>query len=209
MPDHTRPNRNPSMHLSIRPFNGTQPQFGKHVYIDPSATLIGDVELGDDVSVWPGAVIRGDVQHIHIGARTSVQDGAILHVTHDGPYSPGGRPLEIGAEVTIGHGAVLHACRVGDTCLIGIHAVLLDGVVVEPTAMIGAAALVPPGKIVASGELWLGNPARCVRKLNAGEIEQLAYSAAHYVRLKNRYLDAGQGVATTPSETTGLPHCSE
>ncbi len=192
------------MNLSLRPFNGIRPQLGRRVYIDPLATLIGDVELGDDVSVWPGAVVRGDVQHIHIGARTSVQDGAILHVTHDGPYSPGGRPLEIGVEVTIGHGAVLHACRIGDTCLIGIHAVLLDGVIVESTAMIGAAALVPPGKIVASGELWLGNPARCVRKLNAGEIEQLAYSAAHYVRLKNRYLDADQGVAA-PSDTTRLP----
>ncbi len=208
MPDHTRPNGNPSMNLSLRSFNGIQPRFGKRVYIDPSATLIGDVELGDDASVWPGAVVRGDVQHIHIGAHTNVQDGAILHATHDGPYSSGGRSLEVGAGVTIGHGAVLHACCVGDTCLIGIHAVLLDGVVVEPTAMIGAAALIPPGRIVGRGELWLGNPARCVRKLNASEIEQLAYSAAHYVRLKNRYLDAGQGVAT-PSETTELPRCSE
>ncbi len=192
------------MNLSLRPFNGIRPQLGRRVYIDPLATLIGEVELGDDVSVWPGAVIRGDVQRIHVGARTSIQDGAILHVTHDGPYSPGGRNLEIGAEVTIGHAAVLHACRVGDTCLIGIHAVLLDGVIVEPTAMVGAGALVPPGKIVASGELWLGNPARCVRKLDTGEIEQLAYSAAHYVRLKNRYLDAGQG-ASDPSDTTGFP----
>ena len=146
--------------------------------------------LGEDVSFWPGAVARGDVNFIRIGARTNIQDGAVLHVTHDGPYSPGGAPLLIGSDVTVGHGAILHACTVGDLCLIGMHATVLDGAIVERGAMIGAGALVPPGKRVGAGELWLGNPARMARRLGAREQEQLAYSAQHYVRLKDQYLAA-------------------
>jgi carbonic anhydrase/acetyltransferase-like protein (isoleucine patch superfamily) len=114
----------------------------------------------------------------------------VLHVTHDGPYSPGGAPLLIGSDVTVGHGAILHACTVGDLCLIGMHATVLDGAIVERGAMIGAGALVPPGKRVGAGELWLGNPARMARRLGAREQEQLAYSAQHYVRLKDQYLAA-------------------
>jgi carbonic anhydrase/acetyltransferase-like protein (isoleucine patch superfamily) len=158
------------------------------VYVDPAATVIGDVELGDDVSLWPGAVVRGDVERIRIGARTNVQDTAVLHVTHDGPYSPGGFPCIVGSDVTIGHGAVVHACTVGDRCLIGMHATLLDGVVVERHAFVGAGALVPPGKVIGEGELWVGNPARCVRRLGDSEIEALRYSASHYVELKDEYL---------------------
>src|SRR5581483_7893660 len=170
------------MSSNIRPYKNIHPKLGARVYVDPVATLIGDVELGDDVSLWPGSVVRGDVERIRIGARTNVQDGAVLHVTHDGPYSPGGFPCLIGADVTIGHAAVVHACT------IGMHSTILDGAVVRRHAMIGAGALVSPGKTVGEGELWLGNPARCVRKLGAGEIEQLHYSAAHYVRLKDTYL---------------------
>ncbi len=150
--------------------------------------LIGDVELGDDASLWPCTVVRGDVNFIRIGARTNIQDGAVLHVTHDGQYSPGGFPLVIGADVTVGHGAILHACTVEDACLIGMHATVLDGALVCKHAMVGAGAVVTPGKIVGAGELWLGNPARCVRKLDATQIQALYYSAKHYVQLKDEYL---------------------
>ncbi|URL58597.1 gamma carbonic anhydrase family protein [Luteibacter flocculans] len=172
----------------IRPFKGIVPRLGARVYVDPAATVIGDVELGDDVSVWPGAVLRGDVHHIRIGARSNVQDGAIVHVTHDGPYTPGGFPALIGADVTIGHGAVIHACTIEDACLIGMHATVLDGAVVRKHGFVGAGALVPPGKIVGERELWLGNPATLVRTLSDRQVEQLFYSAANYVRLKDDYL---------------------
>ena len=172
----------------IRAYRNIQPKLGANVYVDPTATVIGDVELGDDVSVWPGAVLRGDVERIRIGARTNVQDGAVVHVTHDGPYTPGGQPCIVGADVTIGHGAVIHACTIEDCCLIGMHATVLDGAVVKRHAFIGAGALVAPDKLVGEGELWIGNPARCVRRLSDTEIEALRYSARHYVELKNDYL---------------------
>ncbi|HET6604321.1 MAG TPA: gamma carbonic anhydrase family protein [Xanthomonadaceae bacterium] len=174
---------------TLRPYLDRSPRLGTRVYVDPAATVIGDVELGDDVSVWPGTVIRGDVNHIRIGARTNVQDGTVIHVTHEGPYTrPGGYPTIIGADVTIGHSAVVHACELGDAVLIGMHATLLDGVVVEKHGFVGAGAMVPPGKRVGSGELWLGNPARRVRRLTDAEVEALYYSAGHYVKLKDRYL---------------------
>jgi carbonic anhydrase/acetyltransferase-like protein (isoleucine patch superfamily) len=176
--------------MNTRFYRDQFPRLGANVYVDPAAVLIGDVELGDDASLWPCTVARGDVNHIRIGARTNVQDGAVLHVTHDGPYTPGGFPLLIGADVTIGHGAILHACTIEDACLIGMHATVLDGVRVRKHSMVGAGAVVTPGKIVGEGELWLGNPARCVRKLDERQIEQLYYSAQHYVRLKNEYLHA-------------------
>jgi carbonic anhydrase/acetyltransferase-like protein (isoleucine patch superfamily) len=175
--------------MAIRTFQGIAPTLGERVYVDPAATVIGDVVLGDDVSIWPGTVVRGDVNFIRIGARTNVQDGTVIHVTHDGPYGkPGGFATVIGADVTIGHGAIVHACVVEDACLIGMGATVLDGAVVRRHAFVGAGAVVPPGKEVGSGELWLGNPARCVRRLTDEQIEQLHYSAAHYVRLKDRYL---------------------
>lgn len=175
---------------NIRPYRGQTPRLGENVYIDPAAIAIGDVELGEDASLWPFVVARGDVNFIRIGARTNIQDGSVLHVTHDGPYTLGGFPLVIGADVTVGHGAILHACTIEDACLIGMHATVLDGARVSRHAMVGAGALVTPGKIVGEGELWLGNPARCVRKLSTTQIEQLYYSAQHYVRLKNEYLEA-------------------
>lgn len=174
--------------MLIEPFQKILPSLGQHVYIHPKACVIGDVTLGNDVSVWPMATIRGDVNSIHIGDSTNVQDGAILHVTHDGPYTPGGQKLIIGKGVTIGHQVVLHACTISDYCLIGIGTIILDKVLVEERVMIGAGSLVPPGKVLKSGYLYLGNPARAVRKLNKAEIENFEYSAMHYVRLKNNYL---------------------
>lgn len=172
----------------LRSYKGIVPTLGARVYVDPAATVIGDVILGDDVSIWPGAVLRGDVHYIRIGARSNVQDGAIVHVTHDGPYSPGGFPTVVGEGVTIGHAAVIHACTIEDYCLIGMHATVLDGAVVKKYGFVGAGSLVPPGKVVGERELWLGNPAQRVRLLTDKQIEQLHYSADHYVRVKDVYL---------------------
>lgn len=174
----------------LRPFEGIHPQLGRGVYVDPQCSIIGDVTLGDDVSVWPMAVLRGDVNRILVGARTSVQDGAVLHVTHDGPYTPGGMPLVIGEDVTIGHAAVLHACTVGNRVLIGMHAVVLDKVVIEDDVLLAANSMVPPGKRLEGGWLYRGAPAMPARRLTDDELANLKYSAAHYVRLKNRYLAA-------------------
>ena len=174
---------------NIRSFQGVSPVLGEGTYVDEAATVIGDVVLGDDVSIWPGTVVRGDVNYIRIGARTNVQDGSIIHVTHDGPYGkPGGFATVIGEDVTIGHAAVIHACVIEDACLIGMGSTILDGAVIRKNGFVGAGAVIPPGKTVESGELWLGNPAKCVRKLSEKEIEQLYYSAQHYVRLKDKYL---------------------
>lgn len=173
----------------IRPYRGVLPRLGERVYVDPSAQLIGDVELGDDASLWPVAVVRGDVNRIRIGARTNVQDGSVLHVTHDGPYSPGGADLRIGDDVTIGHGVILHACRIGNRCLIGMGARVLDEAVIEDDVFIAAGSLVSPNKRLVSGFLYRGSPAQQVRALTEREIAQLKYSAEHYVRIKNHYLE--------------------
>ncbi len=172
----------------LRPYLGKFPVLGAGAYVDPAATVIGDVVLGDDSSVWPGTIVRGDVNHIRIGARTNIQDGSILHVTHAGPYTGAGFPCTIGDDVTIGHAAVIHACTIEDACLIGMHATVLDGAVVKKHGFVAAGAVIAPGKVVGEGELWMGNPARRVRVLDAAQIEQLYYSAAHYVKLKDRYL---------------------
>jgi carbonic anhydrase/acetyltransferase-like protein (isoleucine patch superfamily) len=164
------------------------PKLGERTYVDPAATVIGEVVLGDDVSIWPNAVLRGDVHYIRIGARSNVQDGTVIHVTHDGPYSPGGFPTIVGEGVTIGHAAVIHACTIEDYCLIGMHATVLDGAVIKKYGFVAAGSVIPPGKVVGERELWVGNPAKCMRQLSDQQIEQLHYSADHYVRLKDIYL---------------------
>ena len=179
------------MTLHLRSFQGIEPTLGARVYVDPAACVIGRVTLGDDTSVWPMAVIRGDVNTIRVGARTSIQDGSVLHVSHDGPYSPGGGPLVIGDDVTIGHKATVHACTVGNRCLLGMGSILLDAVVVEDDVLVGAGSLVPPGKRLPARTLWLGNPARRVRALSDREVEHLAYLARHYVKIKDQYRPAG------------------
>ena len=179
--------------MNIRPYLGTLPILGERAYVDRSATLIGDVVIGDDASIWPGTVVRGDVNFIRIGARTNIQDGTVVHVSHDGPHAKlGGFATVIGEDVTIGHKAIIHACRIEDAALIGMGAIVLDGAVVEKHGFVGAGALVTPGKVVGSGEMWLGNPARKARMLSDAEIEALYYSAGHYVRLKDEYLAAGR-----------------
>ncbi|MGV8931769.1 MAG: gamma carbonic anhydrase family protein [Luteimonas sp.] len=175
-----------------RPYRDKRPQLGARAYIDAAATVIGDVVLGDDVSVWPQTVIRGDVNYIRIGARTNVQDGTVVHVSHDGPHAKlGGFATIIGEDVTIGHKAIIHACRIEDAVLIGMGAIVLDGAVVKTHGFIGAGTLIAPGKTVGEGELWLGNPGRKARMLSEAEIEALYYSAQHYVRMKDDYLRGG------------------
>lgn len=170
------------------------PRLGSRVWIDPAATVIGEVRLGDDASVWPGVVLRGDVNRIAVGARSNIQDGTIGHVTHDGPYTPdGGIPLLIGDDVTVGHAAVLHACTIGHRCLVGMGALVLDGAELESDVMLAAGSLVSPGKRLESGWLYRGRPAEPVRRLDERELEMLRYSAAHYVRLKDRYLAGDEG----------------
>lgn len=174
--------------MSIRTYKGIKPTLGEAVFIDESAVVIGDVTIADDVSVWPMAVVRGDVESIIIGQGSNVQDGSVLHVSHAGKYSEQGHPLTIGKNVTIGHKAVVHACTVGDYCLIGIGAIILDDAVIEDYVMLGAGALVPPGKTLESGYLYVGAPAKQARPLTDSEKEFLQYSAAHYIELKNDYL---------------------
>ena len=175
--------------MHIRSYRGISPTLGARVYLDPAACVIGDVELGDDVSVWPFTVIRGDVNFVRIGDRTNIQDGTVIHVSHDGPHARlGGFATRIGSDVTIGHKAIIHACTIDDAVLIGMGAIVLDGAVVKKHGFVGAGALIAPGKVVGEGELWLGNPAKKVRVLSDAEIEALYYSAGHYVRLKDAYL---------------------
>ena len=177
--------------MHIRPYKGILPTLGARSYVDPAATVIGDVVLGDDVSIWPGTIVRGDVNFIRVGARTNIQDGTVVHVSHDGPHAKlGGFATVIGEDVTIGHKAIIHACRIEDAVLIGMGAIVLDGPVVKKHGFVGAGELVAPGKVIGEGELWLGNPAKKVRMLSDAEIEALYYSAGHYVRLKDEYLAA-------------------
>ena len=165
------------------------PRVGARVYIDEKASVSGSVVLGDDVSVWPMVAIRGDVNHVRIGARCNIQDGAVLHVTHESEWMPEGLPLILGADVTVAHGAILHACTIEDRCLIGMGAIVMDGAVLESDCMIAGGAVVTPGTRVPSQTLWRGNPARHARDLTDTEVQNLAYNARHYVRLKDLYLE--------------------
>ena len=142
--------------VAIRTYQGMTPQLGARVFVDSSAVVLGDVQLGDDCSVWPMAVVRGDMQRIRIGARSSVQDGSVLHITHAGPFNPDGYPLLIGEEVTIGHNVTLHGCTLGNRILVGMGSIVMDGAVVEDEVVIGAGSLVPPGKRLSSGFLYVG-----------------------------------------------------
>ncbi|MEO1830436.1 MULTISPECIES: gamma carbonic anhydrase family protein [Pseudomonas] len=174
--------------MNVRGFRDWQPVLGDRVFVDPSAVVLGDVELGDDCSVWPGAIIRGDMHRIRIGDRTSVQDGSVLHITHAGPFNPDGYPLTIGDDVTIGHKVLLHGCSIGSRVLVGMGSIVMDGAVVEDEVIIGAGSLVPANRTLESGYLYMGSPAKQVRALTDKEREFFTYSAANYVRLKDQHL---------------------
>ena len=164
------------------------PRIGSQVYIHNSAVIIGNVTISDECSVWPYAVIRGDVNKIIIGKATNIQDGSVLHVTHNKNQEHPGFALIIGKQVTIGHKALLHGCTIGNQVLIGMGAIIMDGVIVEDKVVVAAGSLVTPGKRLKSGGLYKGQPAKFVRELTTQELENLAYSAEHYVRLKNNYI---------------------
>ncbi len=173
--------------MAIRPYQTIQPKISPGVFIDESALVIGDVEIGNDSSVWPMVVIRGDVHCIKIGQRTNIQDGAVLHVTHAGPYDPDGYPLIIGDDVTVGHKAILHGCEIKSRSLIGMGSVVMDGAIVHSEVVVGANSLVPPGRELESGFLWVGSPARKIRALTDEEKKFFRYSANNYVEVKNNY----------------------
>lgn len=174
---------------NIRAFAGLTPRIAPDAWVDETALVIGDVEIGHRSSVWPMAVLRGDIHRIRIGQETNIQDGSILHVSHDSRFVPGGHPLVLHDRVTVGHQVVLHGCEIQHHCLIGIGARVLDGVLIEPYTLVGAGTLVPPGKQLESGYLWVGAPARRARAITDQEREYLVYTAEHYTRLAKRHRD--------------------
>lgn len=176
------------MYPSIRTHSGVSPTLGERVYIDPAATVIGKVTLGDDVSVWPYAVVRGDMHTITIGKRSNVQDGAILHITHDSDYQLGGLPLTIGEDVVIGHRAILHGCTIGNRILIGNGAIVNDAAIVEDEVIVGAGCMVPPRKNLEGGFVYVGNPCRQLRPVTESERTFFRYSPSNYVKLKDQYM---------------------
>jgi carbonic anhydrase/acetyltransferase-like protein (isoleucine patch superfamily) len=171
----------------IRKFKDFTPSIGKRVFVDIQATVIGDVCLGDDVSIWPQSVIRGDINPITVGKRTNIQDGSIVHVTHKSQYSDGCE-CHIGSDVTIGHGCIIHACTIEDMALVGMGSVILDGTTISKKVIIGAKSLVPSGKTLESGYLYMGSPCKKIRPLKDDELAFLKYSATHYVNTKNDFL---------------------
>ncbi len=179
------------MTTNLSTFNGNQPRLGERVFVAESARLVGDVEIGADSSIWPFVAARGDMHRIRIGQRTSIQDNTVLHITHAGPFNKDGWPLTIGDEVTVGHSATLHGCTIGNRVLVGIGAIVLDGAVVEDDVVIGAGTLVPPGKRLHSGYLYVGSPCKQARPLKDSEMQFFSYSANNYVKLKDQYLQQG------------------
>jgi gamma-carbonic anhydrase len=175
------------MTATIRGFDGKFPVLGRGVFLAETCVVIGDVEIGDESSIWYGTVVRGDVMPIRIGARTSIQDGTIIHVTS------GRSGTTIGSDCTVGHGAIIHACTVEDLCLIGMGSILLDGARVGRGSLVGAGALVTPGTDIPPNSLVIGSPAKVKRPVNAREREQIEYGAAHYVELTRSYLAGGAG----------------
>lgn len=174
--------------MTLRTFESFTPHVARSAYVDSTALVIGQTTIGDDSSIWPLVVVRGDIHRITIGARSNIQDGTVIHVTHDGPFNPGGFPTCIGDDVTIGHKVMLHGCTIGDRVLIGMGAIVMDGAVIESHVVVGGGSLVPPGKRLESGFLYVGTPVKQVRKLTAKELEYFCYSAGKYVELKDRYI---------------------
>ena len=178
--------------MTIRSHKGLRPLLGPAVYVDPAGLVIGDVVIGEDSSIWPSTVVRGDLMQIRIGERSSIQDGSVIHTSHDGPYNPGGCPTTVGSDVTVGHSVTLHGCTIHDRVLVGIGTRVLDDAIVESDVMIGAGTLVPPGKKLESGYLYFGSPCKQARTLTEKEMAFFEYTAAYYVNLKNEHLVENQ-----------------
>lgn len=165
----------------IRSFDGRTPKTAEGVFLADNAVLVGDVEVGARASIWFGAVLRGDVFHIRIGAETSIQDNTVIHVTH------GRHATVVGKRVTIGHSCVLHGCVIGDACIIGMGAIVLDKAEIGDHCIIGAGAVVTPGTVIPPRTLAMGAPARPKRQLTPDEVAWIESSADHYVELAARY----------------------
>lgn len=175
----------------IRAFEEKQPRIAADAWVDDTAVVIGDVSLGSGSSIWPLCVVRGDIHLIEIGTATNIQDGCVLHVSHDSRFMPGGAPVIIHECVTVGHQVVLHGCEIQDHCLVGIGSRVLDRAVLKPRTLLGAGSLVTPGQVLEGGFLWLGVPARRVRVLTDQELEYFDYSAMNYVQLAARHRASG------------------
>ena len=171
----------------LRNFEGVLPTVAESTFVDESAVVIGDVVIGENSSVWPLTAIRGDVNIIRIGNATNIQDGSVLHGSHISEYSPKGAELRIGDQVTVGHKVLLHGCLIGNQCLVGMGSIVMDNAIVEDQVMIGSGSLVTPGKVLESGYMYIGSPARRARALTDQEKASLIYTADYYVSLKNRY----------------------
>ncbi|MDX3773943.1 gamma carbonic anhydrase family protein [Chromatiaceae bacterium AAb-1] len=174
--------------MAIRSYKGIYPELAAGVYVDESSVLAGDIKLAEDVSIWPLVAARGDVNYIRIGARSNVQDGSVLHLSRPTTKKPEGSPLIIGEDVTVGHKVMLHGCTLGNRILVGMGAIVMDDVIVEDDVIIGAGSLVPPGKRLQSGYLYVGSPVKQARALTEEERAFLKISADNYVRLKEEYL---------------------
>jgi carbonic anhydrase/acetyltransferase-like protein (isoleucine patch superfamily) len=174
--------------MSLRIYDSKQPYVAMGAYVDHSALLVGDVEIGEDSSVWPMAVLRGDLHSIRIGNCTNIQDGAVLHITHPSPFNKNGHTVNVGDEVTIGHAAVLHGCTIKDRCLIGIGAIIMDGAVIESDVIVGAGSLVPSKTVLKSGFVYMGSPAVQTRAITDEDREFIKHSAQNYILLKNQYM---------------------
>ncbi|MBN1822942.1 MAG: gamma carbonic anhydrase family protein [Endomicrobiales bacterium] len=164
----------------FRDHKGNKPKAHSSAYISPHALVIGQVMLSEDVSVWPGCVLRGDVEGIVVREGSNLQDGVLVHTNYD-------LPVLVGRNVTVGHGAVLHGCKIGDNCLIGINAVVLDGAVVEDGCVVGAGAVVTENSMVPEGSLAVGVPARVARKVTREELKKILHNAKDYVRFAKEY----------------------
>jgi len=176
--------------MGIRRFERHTPKLESGVFIDETALVIGDVHIGRDSSIWPFAVVRGDVNHISIGSRSNIQDHCTLHATHKSHFNPDGVTCVVGDEVTVGHQVVLHACRIDNRCLIGMGSIIMDRVRIGEYTIIGAGSLVTEDSELEGGYLWIGRPARRLRALTDAERDYLAYSAENYVRLKQRHQES-------------------
>ncbi len=175
------------MEHNIQSYQSNHPVVNDESYIHPNAIVIGNVNIGKNSSIWPGTVVRGDVNNIHIGVGTNIQDNSTLHVSHQSSWDPAGAPLIIGNNVTIGHAVILHGCTIENECLIGMGSIVMDKVLIKKHVLLGAGSLVPEGKVLESGYLYLGRPAKKIRKLTNQEIEHFMYSANHYINLKRNY----------------------
>lgn len=173
--------------MNIRSYQGVMPTVDDTVFVDDTALVLGDVHIGEDSSIWPLTVVRGDVNKIRIGNNTNIQDNSVIHVTHPHGDVTDGYPVSVGDNVTVGHRVILHGCEIGDNCLIGMGSTVMDGAVIEPYVLLGAGSLVSPGKVLDGGYLWLGSPVRKIRPLTEDERKWIDTSARHYVELKNKH----------------------